>query len=242
MSSQEIIFFDLPSKPPNKAWSGNTLRTRFVLNFKKIPYKTEWIEYPDLKPRFQDHLPKRDTYTVPTIILPDGTWVTDSLEIAKVLEEKYPEPSLHLDSPYLPKYVEHLIQVFKAIGPIYMPGVHKNVLNEPSLDFFRASREKLTGKTLEQLEESGGPGGEQAWSNSAPGLQKITALLKENPDGPFFEGKTVGYVDFVHAAFLIFLSRIGEDFLEKALKASGDAEVHRKLLEAVKPWTERLDH
>ncbi|KAI0839215.1 putative glutathione S-transferase [Hypoxylon sp. FL0890] len=242
MSNQEIVFFDLPSRPPNKSWSGNTLRTRYALNFKGIPYRTEWIEYPDIKPRFQDHLPKKDLYTVPTIILPDGTWVTDSKEIAKVLEEKHPEPSLHLDSPYLPKYVEHLIEVFKALGPVYMPGVYKNILNEPSLEYFRTTREKWSGKTMEKLEESGGPGGEKAWSVAAPHLQKITALLKENADGPFFEGKTVGYVDLVHAAFLIFLRRIGEDYLEKALKASGDADVHKKLLEVVKPWTERDDH
>ncbi|KAI0137641.1 putative glutathione S-transferase [Hypoxylon sp. NC0597] len=242
MSSQEIVFFDLPSKPPNKSWSGNTLKTRFALNYKGIPYKTEWIEYPDIKPRFQDHLPKKDLYTVPTIILPDGTWVTDSSEIAKVLEEKHPEPSLHLDSPYLPKYAEQLVAVFKLIGPVYVPGVYKRILNEPSLDYFRTTREKWTGTTLEKYEESGGEGGEKAWKAAAPHLQNITALLKENPDGPFFEGKTVGYVDFVHAAFLIFMRRIGEDYLEAALKASGDADVHLKLLEALKPWTERLDH
>ncbi|KAI1414994.1 putative glutathione S-transferase [Hypoxylon sp. FL1857] len=242
MSNQEIVFFDLPSKPPNKSWSGNTLRTRLVLNYKGVPYRTEWIEYPDIKPRFQDHLPKTDMYTVPTIILPDGTWVTDSKEIAKVLEEKYPEPSLPLDTPYLPRYTEQLVAVFGAIGPIYMPGVYKRILNERSLDHFRTTREKWTGLTMEKLEESGGPGGEKAWAAATPHLQKITALLKEKPDGPFFDGKTLAYVDFVHAAFLIFMRRVGDDFLENVLKASGDADVHLKLLEAVKPWSERDDH
>jgi len=29
------------------------LPARLALNYKRIPYKTEWVEYPDLEPKFK---------------------------------------------------------------------------------------------------------------------------------------------------------------------------------------------
>ncbi|KAL7620776.1 hypothetical protein AAE478_009774 [Parahypoxylon ruwenzoriense] len=241
MSNQEIILFDLPSKPPNKAWSLNPWKTRFVLNFKGIPYKTEWIEYPDLKPKFQDHFPAdTEQHTVPTVLLPDGTWIMDSQKITERLEKDYPEPSLHLDSPYLPRLWESQRPLMGALPAVYAPGVFFNVLNEASIPYFRSTREKAFGKTLEKLAEE--DGGEASWNAARPYLEKVTALLKENGDGPFFEGKTVGYADFVWAGFLIFMRRIDEDVFQNVLKYSGDSDAHLKLLEGVRPWSERDDY
>ncbi|KAI1445988.1 putative glutathione S-transferase [Annulohypoxylon stygium] len=239
MSGQEIVLFDLPSKPPNKTWSPNPWKTRLALNYKGLPYKTEWVEYPDIKPKFQDHLPKVDVYTIPTVIMPDGKWIMDSLEIAKALEEKYPEPSLHLDSPYLAKVFEQLGNLRDPTMPVFIPGVLFNVLNEASQEYFRTTREKAVGKTMEEFAKEGGPA---AWEAAAPFVQKVTALLKENPEGPFFEGKTVGFADFVWGGWLLFMKAISEDAIAGALKASGEPEVHLKLLDGLKPWTERDDH
>ena len=75
--SAEIILFDLPSRA-GKAWSLNPWKSklllpfksgdpamtmtdptltpflaRLALNYKGLPYRTEWIEYPDLRPTFQ---------------------------------------------------------------------------------------------------------------------------------------------------------------------------------------------
>ncbi|KAI8962535.1 putative glutathione S-transferase [Daldinia sp. FL1419] len=240
MANQEIVLFDLPSKSPKKAWSYNPWKTRFVLNYKNLPYKTEWVEYPDIRGKFQDHLPKSDHYTIPTIILPDGTWVTDSFTIADVLEEKYPEPSLHLDSPYLAKVKELLVETFAPLRSIYVPGVFNRLLNDASKPYFRRTREEIFGATLEEVAEK--KGGEPAWKAAQPAIEKVTALLKENADGPFFEGKTVGFADFAWASFLIFFKTIGEDIYQGILEHSGDPTVHEKLLEAVKPWYERSDH
>ncbi|KAI1761258.1 putative glutathione S-transferase [Hypoxylon sp. FL1150] len=235
----EIVFFDLPSKT-GKAWSLNPWKTRLALNFKGLPYKTEWVEYPDIKGRFQDHLPPAELYTIPAIILPDGTWVMDSFKIADVLEEKYPEPSLRLDSPYLPRVRESMAKASSPLTAIFKPNVCKLLLNEPSAVYFRRTRERDEGMTLEQLAAE--KGGAVAWEAAKPHLHRITELLKENSEGPFFEGKTVGFVDFVWAGFLIFYSRFGESVWADLLDASGDADVHLKFLEAVKPWSERDDH
>ena len=51
--SQEYVLFDLPGKD-GRAWSPNTWKVRSVLNYKKVPYQTEWIEFPDIVPKLRD--------------------------------------------------------------------------------------------------------------------------------------------------------------------------------------------
>ncbi|KAI0169884.1 putative glutathione S-transferase [Hypoxylon sp. FL1284] len=240
--ADEIVLFDLPSKPPCRTWSYNPWKTRLALNFKGLPYKTEWVEYPDIKTKVQDHVPAPDDgiYTIPTVIMPDGTWLMDSWTIADALEEKYPEPSLRLSSPYIPRLRETLAKMMTPLRAIYIWKVYSLVLSEPSLGYFRSTREKATGMALEQLEENGG--GAKAWEAARPHAEKVTELLKENSEGPFFEGKTAGMADFVWAGTLIFFSRMGDDVFGELLKSTGDGEFHKQFLEAVKPWTERDDH
>ncbi|TFK22734.1 hypothetical protein FA15DRAFT_505041 [Coprinopsis marcescibilis] len=98
-----ITLYDIPAIPPLSAWSPNTWKTRFTLNYKDLPYKTEWIEYPDITPLYKEH------NIAPTGFYPDGsayhslpvikdedestgevTYVAESLEIAKYLDKKYP--------------------------------------------------------------------------------------------------------------------------------------------------------
>ncbi|KAI0014877.1 hypothetical protein F4780DRAFT_151175 [Xylariomycetidae sp. FL0641] len=55
MATDEIVLFDLASKPPCRTWSYNPWKARFVINFKGLKYKTEWLQYPDLKPRLAAH-------------------------------------------------------------------------------------------------------------------------------------------------------------------------------------------
>lgn len=53
MSSSSTILYDLPSKGDCKCWSPNTWKVRLPLNFKGIPYTTEWVEYPDIAGKFE---------------------------------------------------------------------------------------------------------------------------------------------------------------------------------------------
>ncbi|KAH7153819.1 hypothetical protein DER46DRAFT_611994 [Fusarium sp. MPI-SDFR-AT-0072] len=54
MSENEITFFDIPSRSPQVCWSMNTWRTRLLLNYKGLDYKTEWLEYPEIKERLSE--------------------------------------------------------------------------------------------------------------------------------------------------------------------------------------------
>ncbi|KAI0456260.1 putative glutathione S-transferase [Xylaria acuta] len=237
MANSKIILFDLPSKEPNHSWSLNTWKTRLVLNYKGLDYETEWLEYPEIKPRLQPHFPDNEEFTVPTIKLPDGTYIMDSLVIANELEKQHPEPSLHLDEAYRLQYIDHLRQAFVHMRPVFILGVPNKLLKEVNHDYWHRTRETQVGMPLEQFVQENG--GDKVWKEAAPHLQGITAMLKENNKGPFFLGDTISYVDFTHAGFLIMFRALGDDVWQPLLEAMGDPELHLKFLEALKPWTER---
>ncbi|KAI0258200.1 hypothetical protein BC834DRAFT_912736 [Gloeopeniophorella convolvens] len=53
----EEILYALYAIPGNSvkylAWSPNMWKARFALNYKGVPYKTGWIEFPDIAPLAQ---------------------------------------------------------------------------------------------------------------------------------------------------------------------------------------------
>ena len=79
-----ITLYDIPTVAPKICWSPNTLKARMTLNFKKAPYKTEWIEYPDIQPFLESRGFKpaegadEPAWTLPAIGLPDGTLIHES--------------------------------------------------------------------------------------------------------------------------------------------------------------------
>ncbi|TFY51247.1 hypothetical protein EVJ58_g10668, partial [Rhodofomes roseus] len=94
-----IILYDIPSTVPGNAWSANTWKTRFALNYKGIPYRTQWVEYPDIAPLLTSlgvspNTPSTWTfpYTLPAIYDPrTRTVLMDSIKIARYLDETYPD-------------------------------------------------------------------------------------------------------------------------------------------------------
>ncbi|KAL1855757.1 hypothetical protein VTK73DRAFT_8480 [Phialemonium thermophilum] len=240
MSKGTITLFDIPTKAPRKCWSLNPWKTRLLFNYKGLDYKVEWLEYPDIQPRLEPHLPphpEQRIYTIPTIMLPDGTYVMDSRKIADVIEQRYPEKPVHLDSPYLARLEPIMAKLVPALWPVFIPHEPTRVLGERSLPFWYETREKYLGMTMDEYQRGNPP--EPAWEKAEPYIREVTAMLKENPDGPFFMGHTVSYADFVWVGFLLFMKAIGEDEFHGVLERSGDGEVHKAILEATRPWWER---
>lgn len=167
------------------------MTARLILNFKGIPYKTEWLEYPDIAPTLKSFgippsEPPSTAYTSPTIRISDK-YVMDSRKIADVLEKEYPSPSLHLDSPILKKVEELAPQCITALVPVYIPRAPRYVLNPPSAEYFERTRAARFGMPLSQLENE--KGGESAWKIAEPKWKELGSLLKAE-GGPFFMGKT----------------------------------------------------
>ncbi|OAA73727.1 Thioredoxin-like protein [Cordyceps fumosorosea ARSEF 2679] len=243
MSLEKITFFDLPSKEPCNSWSLNPWKTRLLLNYKGLDYETKWVEYPDIKPTLQPHVKPNDTrwpFTIPAIKFPDGTWAQDSRVIADLIEARHPEPSAHLDSPYQARIEAVLPRAFRPLMAIGLNQIPRRLLNPPSVEYWVRDRTAVVGGDLAEHEAKNG--GTAAFAAAAPGLQEVTAMLKENPDGPFFSGREVSYADFVWVAALYFFKRIGEDVYEGALEASGDRKVHEDILKAAEPWLKRCDY
>lgn len=164
----------------------------------------------------------------------------DSRVIATEIEKRHPNPPVQLDSPVLAK-LEGIIPKFAPyLWPVYIPKVPKRILNDASLPYWYETRQKRLGMPLDQAERE--KGGQEAWDQTKPYLQEVTAMLKEDSSGPYFLGKDVSYADFVWGGFLIFLQRIGTDLWEKFLETAGnDSDVHGKLVLALGEWSIRND-
>ncbi|KAH8679078.1 hypothetical protein BGZ60DRAFT_428882 [Tricladium varicosporioides] len=237
----KYILYDLPSKGRCACWSLNPWKTRLALNYKNIPYETQWVEYPDIKSVLSPHVPPNPPnsfadYTIPTMQFPPNNYIMDSRAIATHLESLHPPPqfpSLHLDSPYLSKVEAILPKVTDALRGVWTHLAPYVLLNEPSREYFVRTREARIGKSLDEFRKE--KGGEEAWIEASVGLKELGTLLGEE-EGPFFMGGTPSYADFVVVGFLQFQKVIDERFLERLVKIEPTLG---KLYDACKPWLER---
>ena len=208
----EVILYDIPSKEPRRCWSYNPWRSslhpvpliaaeslrnadqsviaRLILNLKGIPYKTEWLEYPDIAPTLKSlgvppNEPPATPYTSPTICI-SGKYVMDSPKIADALEKEYPSPSLRLDSAILKKVDELVPQCIMTLTPIFMPRVPRAMLSPASVEYFSRTMAEHFGMDLSQLEKE--KGGDSGWKGAEPKWKELGSLLKAE-GGPFFMGK-----------------------------------------------------
>ncbi|KAF8625627.1 hypothetical protein AX17_006812 [Amanita inopinata Kibby_2008] len=216
-----IVFYDIPCKP-GISWSPNTLKVRFVLNYKGLDYKTEWVEYPDIQAKCkglgigpteynQDGSPY---YSLPAIYDPTTkTAIADSYHIVRYLDKTYP------DSPRVMPEGTEALQYFPlfshAMGPntplwsFALPTTH-GILNPRSQEYFRRTREAMLGKKLEDV----APRGEQAdtaWKRIKSGYEKLDEFLQLS-GGPYMMGQTISYLDISIVSWTLWLRCIfGED-------------------------------
>ncbi len=211
---------------------------RLVLNYKQLPYRTEWVTHPEIAPKMESlGIPpnsKGNPYTVPVIILPDGTPVMESTKIAQTLESLHPQPSLHLETGLHEQCSQILDKIVFPLIAVFMPRVPRTMLVESSVDWFREAREKTFGN-LDDMERE--RGGDKAWAAAKPGFEEMDKFLTEHKvdEGPFVKGSQVSYSDFMIMSLLEGFRRIGKDIFEGFVaqeKRLGD------LHEACKKWTE----
>ncbi|KAK0457217.1 uncharacterized protein EV420DRAFT_1549441 [Desarmillaria tabescens] len=219
--STTITFYDIPSKLPINAYSPNTWKARYALNFKGIPYHTEWVEFPDIeglykKFNIQASSTQQDGvtpyYTVP--LLHDsstGAIISESAAIVEYLETTYP------DTPRLiPPGTKALHAAFTsafepqimAIVPFSIPAVNA-ILNPRSEAFFRKTREESFGMTIEDM----GPLGELKEKQLALLKHDLGKVDKWMTEGDaFVMGETPTFADVTMCAWMLFLRIIlGED-------------------------------
>ncbi|KAI0632208.1 hypothetical protein C8Q77DRAFT_1059646 [Trametes polyzona] len=226
---EPIVFYDIPSKDTTpKAWSPNTWKTRFTLNVKGIPYKTIWVEYPDIEPLLrklgvaptEHNADGTPHYTLPAIYDPNTkAALAESSAIVRYLDKTYP------DTPRLvPAETDALHAAFNYafraplmadLMPVIIPETCVRLLPR-SEAYFRRTREVYFGAKLEELAPPG-PKREQHWAAVRKAFSTFANWLKVAGDKPFFLGDRIGYADITIASFLIWIRVIyGENSKEWA--------------------------
>ncbi|KAK5716222.1 hypothetical protein LTR17_016564 [Elasticomyces elasticus] len=241
--SDKLVLYDLANKL-DAAWNPNVWKTRAALNYKGIPYDTEWVEYPDVAPKFKAlGIPANPEgafadYTCPCIRLPDGTFIMDSNPIAEKLESLYPEPSMRMENGLWKEMAVVCDGLVFSAGPDFLCPLVNDILREPAGAWFSEDRHKRFGATLPDIEV--GMGGEKCWEASKPGLEKLKALLTthKEDEGPFILGSKPSYGDLIAAGLFASLKRM---HAERAEKVMGFDESFVKVLKACEPWLKKVD-
>ncbi|KAH8674336.1 hypothetical protein BX600DRAFT_457442 [Xylariales sp. PMI_506] len=237
-----ITLYDFGQREkPNRSWSYNAWKTRLVLNYKGIPYTTAWVNSDNLGPTLKSIgvNPHQSAggfeYTIPTIKLVDMPALMGSAVIAAELDALYPSPSLNIDTELEAEASQVINMAARALFPIYMPRLTRELVEESAVEVFTKRREKIFGVTFVEWEKT--KGGELAWKAAEPGFAAMKQLLnkRKQDDGPFILGSQVSYADFCLVALFHAFKRAGDDLFDRLI---GWDPCFRVLYEACEPWFE----
>ncbi|CAE6379976.1 unnamed protein product [Rhizoctonia solani] len=221
-----IIFYDLASRT-NTPWSPNTYKTRLALIHKGLPFRVEYVSYPDIAPLMQKlgaapGCPNaKFPYTVPVIADPSPEpggkpiYVSESWAISQYLERTYPPPKYPALFPYGAIAVNRAMYLFlgrsvhsiTADTAIALIGTN-HILDDRGHEYFIRTREENFGKPLaEVLKEE-----ESKWSTEireswATAGKLLDANGPMDQVGPFVLGKQISDADFMIAGILIWVRR-----------------------------------
>ncbi|KAF8555991.1 hypothetical protein OG21DRAFT_1410007 [Imleria badia] len=214
MAPSPIIFYDIPSKLGINAWSPNTWKTRYALNIKGVPYKTEWVEYPDIEALAKKigALPTSTRadgtpyYTLPIINDPNtGKVIADSFLIAEYLDATYPDGNTLFPpgtKPLVAAFEGGIVSALGGIGLLQL-AVSCYVLNPSSAEYFRRTREAKFGQKIEEFSPEG-PKRDADIAKGKEGFDAIDGWLAKS-EGKFVLGDTISYADGVLAGWLTWI-------------------------------------
>ncbi|KAF4613866.1 hypothetical protein D9613_007611 [Agrocybe pediades] len=247
-----IILYDIPSDIPGSAWSKNTWKVRFALNYKGLPYKTEWVAFPDIEahckklgipPTGKTAWGGEDHYTLPAIYDPTtNKYLAESFIIAKYLEETYPDTprifpngTIGLQEAFTDAFDARTAILFR-----FMAHYGLSHLDSRTQEYLRRTREKAIGKKLEELMPTG-EAAVQDWRKVEEGLQKVEEWYAQTDEkGPFILGNVVSWGDFVVAGHLIWAKLVsGEGSKEWKAIASWNNGRWAKLLDSLDKYSAR---
>ncbi|KAJ5100064.1 hypothetical protein N7532_007065 [Penicillium argentinense] len=237
----EIILYDLACTR-GVCFSPVVWRIRLMLNYKRIPYQTVFLEFPDIEPTLQGLgiAPSESPgsrYTVPAIHhVPTNTYIMDSSPISVFLESKYPDPPVPLKSE-LGQEVELKSRSVagKAFRSSIMPR-EVGILSPRAQEYFRRTRETMLGHRLEDLLDLEKE--EETWSSLGDAMSAIGKLIQVNEaDGPFIIGAQPTYTDFFIAGSLQSARMVDEKVFQRFTQYAG----YRNVYEACLPYMEKKD-
>ena len=222
-----------------------------MLNYKRIPYKTVWVSFPDIEPTLVKlgYAPtatklndlSKPPYTLPAIVDASSTppvVIADSLAIAEYLDEKYP------DRPVLPKPGKALQYVFEQwfvslrsaeLSQIMLPAI-ATILDDRGKVYYQETREKRLGKKLEELSPKG-EARDGHWKVVQSAFGRIAAVIEQNGPGVDYiaGGSEPTRADFIYISLLICIRAMMPDEWENRVKHWNGGR-WEKMLKMTEEW------
>src|ERR1700738_3783528 len=200
-----VSFYDLLSNHPQTWWSANTYKVRFVLNYKRIPYMTIGVHFPDIAETSQklglEPVARGPKFTVP-IVEYEGTVVRGGMDIVKFLESNFPEPRI------LGEECEEWQTYINSNVAREVLNLSSSVLPD-SLDD-RDRKFYFNTRKVAPREECH----EKIVAEMAP-------LLKGIKEGGYIYGKEIHYADFILAGVLMWVQRAKQEDFDIILEMAG---------------------
>ncbi|KAJ3533356.1 hypothetical protein NMY22_g7366 [Coprinellus aureogranulatus] len=256
-----ITLFDIPSTVPGSAWSLNPWRIRLALAYKGLPFRTEWVEYPDIASVLQKHnIGPTEThadgspyYSLPAILDVNDTTgevkkaMADSFPIAQYLDEAYPDTPRLIPEGTLEDQKAFATGFLRTIFPLLVIIVKLThpKLNEYGREHFSIARARDLYQVfkVDRLEDWPWSSEDQAkwWADAKKALDALDEKLAKTDDkGPWYLGDQISFADLVIASCFIWVQVIlGEESAKwKEVKTWNGGRWNR-YLEAVAEWREQ---
>jgi glutathione S-transferase len=185
-SPATIRLYDLAAADPDRRFSPYCWRTRLALAHKGLPVETVPWRFTE-----KEAISSSGSLLVPVIV--DGDrWIADSWTIANYLEDTFPDrPSLFgaAASRQLTRFYSCFADTLvSAIFPFIVLDIHRQV-HEKDREYFRQSREKRVGMTLEAFTV--------AQADRIDAFRKSLAPLRQTfKTQPFLGGEQPLYADY----------------------------------------------
>jgi glutathione S-transferase len=194
------------------------MRTRFVLNYKRLRYRTVWVELPDVETTLRSigarpsshRSDGRPVYSLPVIVdhirnpqapevLSNPSNIADYLEVMYPARPVFPEGSRALQSLFV-HYVQEVLS--KPLLPIMVP-LSAQRLPERSQSHF------LSQNVPNHLPP--GPQRERAWAVVKEQFDFLAGIMDKNigdGDGVVAMGRHVSYGDFAMCSVLLWIEKM----------------------------------
>ncbi len=176
-------------------------------------------------------------YALPAIHDPStGIYLSDSVRIAEYLETQYPDgPQIfpHNTKGLQIDFEDSLNAKLASMWEFVVPPIWY-ILNPTSQVYYRTTREKAWGKTLEDITPSGDSRVEQ-WKKVEAGFSGMAVWYsKKSEEGPFIMGSEVSWTDFVVGGHLMWFNKAwGDDDPKWGAIMQWNGGIWRTLLRAL---------
>jgi glutathione S-transferase len=247
LSDPEIVLYDFKHAKGDTCSSPIVWPIRVMLNYKRIPYKSIFLDVVDIEPTLKalgmvPFEPEQDSrFTVPAIHhVPTNTYLMDSVPISHFLEETYPDPPAPVTRTELGTQV--IIGALTQVMPLLMPlieGPKWRAATPSAQSRYRDVWEAKAGKgSYDAILEIDPAKEEETWEKMDAGLKAVGGMMTKNAaEGPYIEGSKPTYTDFFVAGTMCYLKSIDEKAFNRLMAYPG----WRNVYTACKPFTERAD-